>query len=157
MAQVLETIDVDVPVDTAYNQWTQFESFPRFMSGVDSATQVDDTHVRWKVTVGGVSREFLTEITEQHPDERVGWKSVEGPDHAGVITFQPLGENTSRVTAKIDWEPEGIVEHAGALVGADEARVKADLARFKDFIEARGAETGRWRGEVDETRRRSVG
>ncbi len=150
MAQIQESVDVDVPVRTAYDQWTQFESFPQFMSGVDSITQTDDTHSRWVTTVAGVTREFDTEITEQHADERIAWKSTTGDtQHAGVVTFHRLSDSTTRVMIQIDWEPEGLVEKAGAAVGVDDHRVKADAKRFKAFIEKRGTETGEWRGDVD--------
>src|SRR5437764_100010 len=114
MATITESIDVGVDVSTAYNQWTQFESFPKFMDGVEQIKQTDDTHLHWKTKVGGVTREFDAEITEQHPDERVAWKSTDGTTHAGVITFHKLNDQTSRVTAQIDWQPEGFVEKAGA-------------------------------------------
>ena len=150
MSQVQESIDVEVPVRTAYNQWTQFESFPEFMDGVVSITQLDDTRNHWVTKVGGVTREFDTEITEQHPDERVAWKSVGGDTkHAGVVTFHRLSDTTTRLMIQIDWEPSGIVEKVGAAVNIDDHRVKADAKRFKAFIESRGAETGAWRGEVD--------
>jgi uncharacterized membrane protein len=136
-------------VSTAYNQWTQFESFPKFMGGVDSITQTDERHNHWKTSIGGVSREFDTEITEQHPDERVAWKSTDGTTHAGVVTFHRLAEDKSRVTVQIDWQPEGLVEKAGAVVGVDDHQVKGDLKRFKEFIESRGAEEGAWRGDVE--------
>lgn len=148
--QIIETIDVDVPVRIAYNQWTQFESFPHFLEEVESITQLDDTHVRWKVNVGGFEREFDTEITEQHPDERVAWRSLGGEtEHAGVVTFHRLDEDTTRVTAQIDWSPEGLIEKAGAVLGAPKHAVKKDLENFKEFIEDRGRETGAWRGDVD--------
>jgi len=155
MANVTESIDVDVPVGRAYNQWTQFETFPHFMGGVESVTQTDPTHSHWVTKIGGVEREFDTEITEQHPDERVAWKSTDGTTHAGVVTFHRLGDGQSRVTVQLDWSPEGLVEKAGAVVGADDLRVKADLKMFKKFIESQGAETGAWRGNVDnaDTRR----
>ena len=148
--QIIETIDVDVPVTTAYSQWTQFESFPEFLEEVESITQIDDTRLHWKVKVGGVEREFDAEITEQHPDERVAWQSVGGDtEHAGVVTFHRLDADTTRVTAQIDWNPEGLVERAGALVGAPKHAVKKDLENFKEFIERRGTATGAWRGEVE--------
>ena len=148
--QIIETIDVDVPVGTAYNQWTQFESFPRFLDEVESITQTDDTHTHWKVSVGGVEREFDAEITEQHPDERVAWKSTGGEtEHAGVVTFHKLTETSSRVTVQLDWEPEGILEKLGSLVGIGGHAVKKDLRNFKEFIEAEGTATGAWRGDVD--------
>jgi uncharacterized membrane protein len=148
MSTITEHVDVDVPIRLAYDQWTQFESFPKFMGGVDSITQVDDTHTHWKTTVAGVTREFDTEITEQHPEERVAWKSTDGTTHAGVVTFHKLDDSTTRVTVQMDWEPEGLKEKAGAAVGVDDHQVKADLKRFKEFIEERGQAEGAWRGEV---------
>jgi len=148
MASVQDHIDVSVPVHTAYDQWTQFESFPHFMGGVESITQTDDTHNHWVTKVGGVSREFDTAITEQHADERIAWKSTDGTTHAGVVTFHRLGDNESRVTVQLDWAPEGLVEKAGAAVGVDDHQIKADLKRFKSFIEERGTAEGSWRGDV---------
>ncbi|NAZ87143.1 SRPBCC family protein [Kineococcus indalonis] len=148
MSSVTESIDVDVPVHTAYNQWTQFESFPHFMNGVEEITQITETRNHWKTKIAGVEREFDTEITEQHPDERVAWKSVDGKDHAGVVTFHRIADTKTKVTVQMDWETEGLVEKVGAAIGADDRQIKADLKRFKEFIESRGAETGAWRGDV---------
>ncbi|NYF18149.1 putative membrane protein [Microbacterium sp. AK009] len=148
MARIIETVDVDVPVSTAYNQWTQFETFPEFLSFVQSITQLDDTHNHWRVKIGTVEREFDAEITEQHPDERVAWRSTGGEDHAGVVTFHKLSDTETRVTVQLDWEPQGFVEHVGDVLGIDDRSVKKDLANFKTFIESRGAETGAWRGDV---------
>jgi len=149
MAQVIESIDVDVPVTKAYNQWTQFESFPHFLSFVDSIAQIDDTLTHWKVSIGGVEREFDAKITEQHPDERGAGNAVGGDEnHAGVVTFHRLSDEKSRVTVQLDWEAEGFVEKAGALLGIDDHAVKGDLKRFKQFIEGADSETGEWRGEV---------
>jgi uncharacterized membrane protein len=148
MANVTESIDVEAPLNTVYNQWTQFESFPHFMGGVEKITQLDDRHTHWVVKVAGQQREFDAEITEQHPDERVAWKSTDGKTHAGVVTFHRLDDRNTRVTAQIDWEPDGVVEKAGAAVGVDDRQVKSDLARFKEFIEKRDGETGAWRGDV---------
>ena len=143
------SIEVNVPVRTAYNQWTQFEEFPRFMEGVEEVRQLDDTHVHWRTKIAGVTREFDAEITEQHPDERVAWTSTGGEaKHAGVVTFHRLDDNKTRVMIQIDWEPTGIVEKAGAALGFDDRQVKADAKRFKEFIESRGTETGAWRGDV---------
>lgn len=140
MVQIIETIDVEVPVRTAYDQWTQFESFPEFLDEVESITQIDDTHTHWKVNVGGATREFDAEITEQHPDERVAWKSTGGDtEHAGVVTFHKLDDKTTRVTVQLDWAPEGLLEKLGALVGAGSHAVKKDLQNFKEFIEGRGS------------------
>jgi uncharacterized membrane protein len=135
-------------VRTVYNQWTQFESFPQFMGGVDEITQLDDRHVHWKTSIGGVTREFDTAITEQQPDQRVAWTSTDGTTHAGVVTFHRLSDEQTRVTAQIDWQPEGLVEKAGAAVGVDDRQVKKDLERFKEFIEKRRGESGAWRGDV---------
>jgi uncharacterized membrane protein len=150
MPQIIETVDVNVPVSVAYNQWTQFESFPHFLDEVVSITQIDDTHNHWVVNVGGAEREFDAEITEQHPDERVAWRSIGGEtEHAGVVTFHKLDESTTRVTAQIDWDPQGLLEKVGALVGAGSHAVKKDLDNFKEFIEGRGSATGSWRGDVE--------
>ncbi|MEV4410773.1 SRPBCC family protein [Catellatospora sp. NPDC049609] len=155
MSTVTESVDVHVPVRTAYNQWTQFESFPNFMKGVESVRQIDDTHSHWVVNVAGATREFDTEITEQHPDERIAWKSTSGEtEHAGVVTFHRLGASDTRVTVQLDWEPEGFVENVGSAIGADSRQVKADAQRFKEFIEHRGGETGAWRGEVETPEKR---
>lgn len=150
MTHVEEAVDVHVPVRTAYNQWTQFETFPRFMGGVESVKQLDATHNHWVTKVGGVKREFDTEITEQHPDERIAWKSIGGDvRQAGVVTFHRLDDQNTRVMIQMDWEPEGVTEKAGAAIGADDLQIKADARRFKEFIESRGAETGAWRGDVE--------
>jgi uncharacterized membrane protein len=150
MAQVETSIEVDVPVRTAYNQWTQFEEFPQFMDGVESVTQLDDTHLRWVAEIGGKREEWKAEITEQLPDERVAWRAVEGKGNAGVVTFHRLGDDRSKVMVQIDWEPDGLLEQLGAKFGSDERRVEGDLERFKELIESRGAETGAWRGEVEQ-------
>ncbi len=149
MSQVVESVDVDVPVTVAYNQWTQFESFPHFMGGVESITQVDDVTNHWITKVGGVSREFDTRITEQHPDERIAWRSIGGDvNQGGVVTFHRLDDTKTRVMIQIDWEPNGLTEHAGAALGIDDHQVKADAKRFKAFVEDRGDATGAWRGDV---------
>lgn len=149
MEAVEETVDVDVPVSTAYNQWTQFESFPQFLSGVDSVTQIDDTHLHWKVSIAGVRREFEAEITEQIPDERIAWTSIGGEEHAGVVTFHRLEAAKTRISLRLDWEPQGVVEKVGALLQVDDIQIGRDLHKFKELIESNGFETGAWRGEVD--------
>jgi uncharacterized membrane protein len=148
MSSVTESIDVDVPVSDAYNQWTQFESFPRFMNGVERITQTDNTHTHWVVKIAGVEREFDAEITEQHPDERVAWKSTSGPSQAGVVTFHALSDTTSRVTLQLDWDPQGLTEKAGAVLGADAREAQADLRAFKELIESKGGQDQGWRGDV---------
>ena len=148
MASVTKSIDVDVQVSKAYNQWTQFESFPKFMDGVEQIQQLDDRNLHWKVKIGGQEREFDAEITEQHPDERVAWRSTDGKTHSGVVTFHKLAPSETRVTVQLEWQPEGIVEKAGAVVGMDDHQVSSDLDRFKTFVENRETETGAWRGDV---------
>jgi uncharacterized membrane protein len=150
MSTIEESIEVQVPVRTAYNQWTQFEEFPRFMEGVEEVRQLDDTHLHWKADIAGQAREWDAEITEQHPDERVAWKSTGGAQHAGVVTFHRIGDEQSRVMLQLDVEPEGVTEQVGDKLGFVKRRVKGDLARFKELIEARGSETGGWRGEVQQ-------
>lgn len=149
MTTIEQHIDVDVPISTAYNQWTQFEEFPEFMSNVEEIDQVDDTHLHWRVKIGGVEREFDAEVVEQHPDERVAWKSEDGPFHSGVVTFHRLDDAATRVMVQFDWEPSGAVEKIGSGLQIDDAAVASDLRRFKEIIEAQGMETGGWRGDVD--------
>jgi uncharacterized membrane protein len=149
VSTVTETVDVNVPVRTAYNQWTQFEDFPQFMDGVREIRQLDATHTHWKTEISGVKREFDAEITEQLPDERVAWKSTEGEKQAGVVTFHRLDDTHTRVTVQMDFDPQGVLENAGDKLGLVDRRVKGDLQRFKEYIESRkGVETGAWRGEV---------
>ena len=151
MERVEETVEVDVPVRTAYNQWTQFESFPQFMSGVESVTQLTDTTNHWVTNVGGVHREFDTEIVDQEPDDRIAWRSIDGKSHAGIIRFTPLDANHTKVKVHFEWAPETATEKAGAALKIDEMQVRADMRKFKDFIETRGSETGGWRGEVKDS------
>lgn len=147
--QIVESIDVDVPVTTAYNQWTQFESFPQFMDEVVSIRQVDDTNLVWTIKVAGAERTFDAVVTEQHPDERVAWTSTEGElQHAGVVTFHKLADSETRVTVQLDWEPHGFLEKTGSLLGVGQHAVKHDLKKFKEFIEKVPGETGSWRGDV---------
>jgi uncharacterized membrane protein len=149
MSGVTEHVDVAVPIRTVYNQWTQFEEFPHFMEGVKDVRQLTDTVTHWTTEIAGVKREFDAQITEQIPDERVAWKSTDGTHHAGVITFHRLDDDHTRVTAQMEFDPQGLVEQAGDKLGVVERRVKGDLERFKKFTENRGgAETGAWRGEV---------
>ena len=149
MASVVESIDVKVTVSTVYNQWTQFEEFPKFMEGVKSVTQTDDTHLHWVAEIAGKEKEWDAEVTEQHADERVAWNATSGAQNAGVVTFHRLDDETTRVTLQLDVEPEGPVESVGTALGFVQRRVKGDLERFKEFIESRGAESGAWRGEVE--------
>jgi uncharacterized membrane protein len=148
MSNTTESVDVDKPIRTVYNQWTQFEEFPQFMEGVTEIRQTSDTMTHWKTKIGGVEREFDAKITEQLPDERVAWTSTSGSDQSGVVTFHRLDDAQTRVTVQMDFEPDGVVENVGDKLGVLDRRVKGDLKRFKEFIESEGYESGAWRGEV---------
>jgi hemerythrin superfamily protein/carbon monoxide dehydrogenase subunit G len=148
--KVEKSIEVNVPVRTAYNQWTQFEEFPRFMSGVDSVEQVDDTGLHWVAEIAGVRREWDAEILEQVPDEKVAWAAVGGATNAGAVHFIPNSPDRTLVTLHLEFEPEGMVEKVGDALNLVSRQAEADLANFKSFIESRGAETGAWRGEVND-------
>jgi uncharacterized membrane protein len=137
MSEVIESVEVSVPIRTAYHQWTQFTEFPLFMEGVEEVIQTSDTLTHWKIKVAGVEREFDAEITEQDPDERVSWKSVSGADHAGVVTFHRLDDASTRVTLQMTTAPEGLVENLGDKLGLVKHRAVGDMVRFKDFIESR--------------------
>ena len=149
MATIEQSVEVAVPVRTAYNQWTQFETFPAFMEGVEEVRQLDDTHLHWVVEHNGRRHECDAEITEQRPDERVAWRTTDGKSHSGVVTFHRLDDHHSKLMVQIDWAPEGMLEELGSALGSDDRRVKEDLRRFKEMIEARESETGAWRGSVD--------
>ena len=148
MASIEKSIEVCVPVHTAYNQWTQFEEFPRFMEGVEEVRQLDDTHLHWRASVGGKETEWDAVITEQVPDERIAWTNTSGARNAGVITFHKLDPQTTKLMLQLDYDPEGAMQNIGSALGVVGRRVEGDLERFKEFIESRGAETGAWRGEV---------
>ncbi len=152
MATYEESIEVKVPLTTAYNQWTQFEDFPHFMEGVESVTQIDDTTLRWVAEIAGQRREWTAKITEQHPDERIAWTSTDGTGNAGVVTFHRIDDETTRVMLQMELYPQDWKEKAADMLGFVKARVKGDLKRYKEFIESRGAETGAWRGEVKQQR-----
>ena len=153
MAEVKETLDVNVPVHTAYNQWTQFEQFPQFMENVERVEQIDDTHLKWVAEIGGKKSEWIAEIVQQEPDKVIAWRSIDGKGTSGEVGFDPIGTDRSHIEVKLTWEPEGMLESLGAKVGADEFGVKRDLQNFKQLIESRGAETGAWRGEVSQGER----
>jgi uncharacterized membrane protein len=150
VSRITETIEVDVPVRVAYNQWTQFESFPKFMDGVERVVQVDDTTLEWTATIAGKVKNWRAEITEQRPDEVVAWRSTDGAQNDGQVRFEPRGVDGTQVELQLDVEPEGLVEKAGDALGVVERRVRADLERFKEFVESRGQATGAWRGTVDD-------
>jgi uncharacterized membrane protein len=143
------SVTVNVPIRVAYNQWTQFEEFPRFMEGVREVRQLDDRRLRWRADVGGTEKTWEAEITEQVPDARIAWRSTSGVHNAGVVTFHRLDPNTTRIMLQIEYEPEGVVESAGDALGVASRRIASDLERFKEFVEARGRETGAWRGTID--------
>ncbi|MFN2642633.1 MAG: SRPBCC family protein [Actinomycetota bacterium] len=149
LSTIEESIDVEVPVRAAYNQWTQFEDFPNFMEGVESVQQLDDKRLHWVAEVAGLRREWDAEITEQRPDERIAWTSREGAKNAGVVTFHHLDPQRTRVMLQMEYEPEGVADKIGDTLGFLTRRVEGDLQRFKDFIESRGSETGAWRGEIE--------
>jgi uncharacterized membrane protein len=142
------SIEVAVPVSTAYNQWTQFEDFPLFMEGVDHVQQLDDTRLHWAATVAGKRAEWDAKILEQHPDRQISWISDDGKKTRGTVTFEERGEGRTLTTLSMSYQAEGVAEAAGSAAGLDERRVRGDLERFREMIEARGAETGAWRGEV---------
>lgn len=148
MTTVTESIDVDAPISRVYNLWTHFESFPSFMSGVERIDQLTATDLHWKVKIAGVEREFDATITEQVPDERVAWRSVDGEEHAGVVTFHRLDADRTRIALQLDWEPKGFVEHAGAALQVDDLQIKRDLEKFKELAEQTGGAVDGWRGEV---------
>ncbi|MBP0450638.1 SRPBCC family protein [Kitasatospora sp. RG8] len=149
MSMVRESIDVDVPLHTAYNQWTQFEEFPNFMDGVEEVRQLDDRHNHWKTSIAGVQREFDTEIVDQLPDERVSWRTVGGDVHQmGTVTFRKIDDDHTRVSLAMQFEPKGLAESAADTLGMVDRRVKADLDRFKGYIEDRVGSSGAWRGRI---------
>ena len=143
-----EAIEVNVPLRTAYDQWTQFEQFPRFMASVEEVKQLDDTHLHWRAIVAGKTKEWDAEITEQIPDQRIAWRSTGGVSNAGVVTFHRIGDNRTRVMLQMDYQPQTLLERAGNAVGAVKLTAKGNLKRFKQIVEQRGAETGGWRGTV---------
>lgn len=149
MARVEKDIEVEVPLHVAYEQWTQFEEFPRFMDGVEEVRQLDDRHLRWTAIVGGKREEWDAVIREQVPDQRIIWQNTSGAENAGVVRFDRLGERRTRVHLEMSYDPEGFVEHVGDALGFVDRRVKGDLQRFKDFIESRGQPTGAWRGTIE--------
>lgn len=148
MARVEDSIEIAAPVRAAYDQWTQFEEFPRFMDGVERVVQLDDKHLEWTATVAGHEKSWTAEITDQTPDTRVAWKSTSGAENAGAVLFEALGPDRTRVTLKLVAEPEGAVETVGARLGFLERQVKGDLERFAKHLESTGRASGGWRGEI---------
>jgi uncharacterized membrane protein len=150
MSTVEKSIEVNVPVNTAYNQWTQFEDFPKFMEGIQQVRQLDETHLHWCAEVAGKRKEWDAEITEQIPDQRIAWRSTSGARNAGVVTFHRISDDITRIMLQMDYEPEGAMENVGDAIGILSHRVQGDLERFKDFLELRSHETGAWRGNVQQ-------
>ncbi len=148
MATIEKSIDVDAPVNTVYNQWTQFEEFPQFMEGVKAVRQLDDSHLQWTAEIGGEEHTWKAEITKQEPDRLISWRAVDGKYNSGKVTFEPLGSNQTRINVEMTYDAEGIKEALGSALGYDSRRISSDLDRFKEFIEKRQSETGAWRGEV---------
>lgn len=149
MTTVAKSIEIDLPRRAVYDQWTQFETFPRFMEGVEDVRQIDDTHLHWVAEVAGKTKEWDAEITEQEPDRRIAWKSLSGARNDGVVTFEEVEPNRTRVSLQLDATPEGPLEQIGTAAGLLERRVEGDLERFRDFIKERGAPSGAWRGKVE--------
>ena len=148
MSSTSESIDVNVPVSTAYNQWTQFEDFPKFMESVHEVRQVDDRHLHWRADVAGKEEQWDAEITEQIPDERIAWRSISGAKNAGVVTFHKISDSATRIMLQMDYDPRTIDEKVGDALGIVKSRLKGNLKRFKEFLEGRGHETGSWRGTI---------
>ncbi|HEX8940324.1 MAG TPA: SRPBCC family protein [Candidatus Limnocylindrales bacterium] len=149
VSRIEDSIEVNVPVHTAYDQWTQFESFPEFMEGVKSVTQLDDRHIHWVAKIGGKTEEWDAEITHQEPDQRIAWSSTTGARNAGAVKFRSLGADRTEVSLEMMVEPQSTTEKVGTALGFDDRQVKEDLKKFKQFIESRGHETGAWRGKVN--------
>jgi uncharacterized membrane protein len=150
MSKIEASLDVNVPVRVAYDQWTQFEEFPRFMSAVESVKQVDDTHLHWVAKIAGVRKEWDAKITQQEPDQRVAWTSTSGADNAGAVDFHRLDDSKTRITLTMDIDPEGVIENLGDAAGVPDRQVEGDLQRFKEFIEQRAVASGGWRGKVEQ-------
>jgi uncharacterized membrane protein len=152
MASIEKSIEINLPVHTVYNQWTQFEDFPRFMEGVKEVHQIDDKRLHWHAEIAGKDEEWDAEIVEQVPDQRIAWRSLGGAKNAGLVSFRQIDANRTNVTLRLDYDPDGVVENVGSALGVVSARVQGDLERFKNFIESRGRESGAWRGEIHQGR-----
>lgn len=149
MDTITETIEVDVPVRTAYDQWTQFEQFPNFMDNVEKVEQLTDSELRWHASIAGSDETFRTRITNQVPDQRISWTTLRGDvEHKGLVTFEDLGGNRTRIKLEMEHDPQGGLEKLGSALGLDDRAVSKDLKNFKQFIEERGEATGAWRGEI---------
>ncbi|MFC5477991.1 SRPBCC family protein [Massilia suwonensis] len=149
-SSIIEAIEVNVPLRTAYNQFTQFEDFPQFMKSVKEIRQLDDKRLHWKANIAGEDKEWDAEITEQIPDKRIAWRSIGGVQNAGVVTFHKISDNVTRVTLQMDYQPDGALEAIGDAFGAVRMETRANLQNYKEMLEKRGAETGSWRGKIDQ-------
>jgi uncharacterized membrane protein len=150
MSRITDHIDVDVPVTVAYDQWTQFESFPQFMEGVERVVQLDEKTLDWTASIAGKTKHWRAEIVQQEPDQLVSWRSLDGARNDGTVRFEPLDAGTCRITLELDLEPDGPIEATGDALGFVSRRVKGDLERFREFIESRGEATGAWRGRIED-------
>ncbi|HEX8373116.1 MAG TPA: SRPBCC family protein [Chthoniobacterales bacterium] len=148
MNRIEKSITVDAPLTSVYDQWTQFEDFPKFMEGIESVQQIDDTHLHWKAQIAGKEKEWDAEIYEQVPNERIAWRSISGAENAGAVFFQPQGDNQTIIRLVLEFQPEELLEKVGTALGIVESRVEGDLERFRTFLQERGAPTGAWRGTV---------
>jgi uncharacterized membrane protein len=148
MSTVEASTEVNAPIDTVYNQWTQFEDFPRFMEGVKEVRQIDDTELQWRAEIAGKEREWRAKILEQEPNRRIAWTSIEGAKNGGVVTFEEIESGRTRINLTLEYEPDDTIEKVGDALGVLKLQVKRDVERFKEFLEERGVETGAWRGEV---------
>jgi len=151
METIEKSIEVEAPLKTVYNQWTQFEDFPQFMTDVEEVRQLDDRHLHWVASIGGKKKEWDAEIVEQVPDDRIAWRSTSGPANSGVVHFRLKDPDHTVVTLRMNYEPEGAMESLGSALGLVSLRVDADLRRFKEFVQVHGTETGSWRGEIHES------
>ena len=156
MERVQKTVEVDAPLRAVYNQWTQFEEFPRFMEGVEEVKQLDDTRLHWVAKVGGKRAEWDAKIISQEPDRRISWESDDGKQTRGTVTFEELGATRTRIRLAMSYVPEGVLEQAGSAIGLDTRRIRGDLQRFKDQVEEQGAESGAWRGEIEGGRKKGA-
>lgn len=148
MERIEKSFDVDVPVSAAYNQWTQFEDFPRFMEGIEEVRQTDDTHLHWKAKIAGKAKEWDAQIVEQVPDKVIAWRSVSGAPNAGIVRFEPIEQGRTRVNLTMEYEPQGFFEKVGDTVGVVSGKVESAVERFKALLEERRTESGAWRGQV---------
>ena len=148
METIEQSVEIDLPVRTVYNQWTQFEEFPEFMQGVEEVRQLDDKRLHWKANIAGKAEEWDAEIFDQVPDQRICWRSITGAKNSGIVSFISSGLDKTRITLRLEYEPMTMTEKIGDALGLVSRRVEGDLQRFKEFIESRGAETGAWRAEI---------